>query len=1426
MKKRKCVTLAAAVAMAAIMSSTAFAAPSDISGHWAQSAINSWTSMGYISGYPDGTFKPDNQITRAEFVVLVNKAMRFSIKANSSFNDVGNDYWGHDEIMKAVAAGYITGDGNGTFRPNDPVRRQEAAVMIAKVKSLGTDASGTYTYADSGRLPNWASGYIGAVSKAGIMSGYPDGEFKADRTLTRAEAVVALNSAMNYVKPSTYQPPQQTVKPTQPSTVISDDYTLESSSLSDRVVTGDLIISSKMANRSVSLDNVTVNGKLIVNGGGTITADDCDIFALEMDKTDATFKATGTTTVDRTTFERAGKIMGDGFDNVLINNKLSTSITIDAEVKSLELDAETNLKLLSDADIKYFDVTNNADRATVNFNSAEVRTMDVHDKIRITGRGDIGTMNVYTSGISSSIKPDTVNRHNGASNPSYTSNSSGSSSSSGSSRYDDYTVTKDRAKIKNEKFDDLKIKGEDVTVSDTTVYGNLTIDSSVGDEDATFNDVTVRGNVYIYGGGEDTVEFYGCDIRGDVIIDKSRGDTVRVYFRGSTNVDGDIKVRCDSIVESSKKLSKIIMDDSDAKLELRANVATLNINRKGDLKVKNGYTIDRVNVSGNADNTEISVESSATIKNLDTGSKITLLGSGTVSNKTTSGNGSINSSGGISDGVAVTGVTLNKDTISLKPGASERLSATVKPDNATDKSVTWSSDKPAVATVSSDGTVKAVANGTAKITATASGKTAVCTVTVSADGGSGDNKPTDPDNPNPPVEEGSVTLDKTSLKLNMSGTNIGRITATVNTTTGTGGTVAWSISNKDSSSSKTIATLSKNGNTVTVTGLNVGEATITATFNGKSASCDLTVENVKVPIKVEGVTIKPTSLTLEVGETSSLEGSVSPTDADNQGVTWASTDETVASVDDKGKVTALKAGSTNIIVTAAEKGPNGEIYSKVCAVTVKEATVYATGITAVGDTSLTLMVNGDTGEGQNPATGTLSAKVSPDNATDKTVTWTSSNDEIATVSGSGVSNDGVATVTVTAVSNGTAKITAVPHGAAKDTDIKSVEYTITVKANPNNKVDVTGVSIIKGQGSVTGFELEEGDHVALTAEIVPNNATEKGVTWSTSDSSIVDVSADTTTGKATITAKSGKAGQQATITATSVDDSSKTATCTVTVKAKTIHVSSIEVSPSQLYLTVGGDSESLTTKVSPSNATNGDVKWVSEQPTIASVDENGNVTGNKTGTAIIRADAGGYSGRCTVYVEDPADVQSVAITNAPTVVKANTSTAFSADVTLNNGGKNSDVTWTSTPAANITGDTISFPNTGTYKVKATSIKNPAKSSPEVTVTVVDMSISTTGGANSIETGGKLVISTNAANATWEISNAGSNATLSATSGKNVTLNAGTTAGKCTVTLKVTVGSIILTETKEIDITAIAPTNLPSGGGSGDAGTSGAETQAP
>ncbi|MDE5849326.1 MAG: Ig-like domain-containing protein [Muribaculaceae bacterium] len=420
-------------------------------------------------------------------------------------------------------------------------------------------------------------------------------------------------------------------------------------------------------------------------------------------------------------------------------------------------------------------------------------------------------------------------------------------------------------------------------------------------------------------------------------------------------------------------------------------------------------------------------------------------------------------------GVAVTGITFRRSALTLKVDETTTLVPTITPEAATNKKVTWSSSDTTVATVSEDGLVTAIKEGSAIITAkTSNGKEVTCTVKVETN----------------VISVTGISISPTTLELTEGETM--KVAATVTPNDATDPSVHWDSSNTD------VATVDEEGN---VTAKNAGTAKITAeASNGMTATCTVTVK-AKV-IEVTGVTLAPTTLSLTEGETKTLTATVAPENASDKTVTWSTSDATIATVKD-GVVTAVKAGTATITATSN----NGK--TATCMVTVAAKTIAVTGVT-LAPTTLTL------NEGE---TGTITATVAPEDATDKTVTWTTSDASVATVDGNGK---------VTAVAAGKATITATASG-------KTATCAVTVNAK---SIAVESISFNR-----TAVTITEGKTLTLSVNFNPTNATDKKVTWLSSNEAVATVNNGVITAVAEGTAN---------ITATS--SNGKTATCAVTVE--------------------------------------------------------------------------------------------------------------------------------------------------------------------------------------------------------------------------------------------------------------------------------------
>ena len=421
------------------------------------------------------------------------------------------------------------------------------------------------------------------------------------------------------------------------------------------------------------------------------------------------------------------------------------------------------------------------------------------------------------------------------------------------------------------------------------------------------------------------------------------------------------------------------------------------------------------------------------------------------------------------------------------------------------------------------------------------------------------------------IENGEipVAIELSSLKINKEDFTMTKGTSETLTVTGTpaealeGQTITWKSSNKD------VVTVDSKGK---VEAVGVGNATITATAAGKSDSVKITVNN---PLKK--ITVDPATLTLKKGTSKTLSVKYDPADTtDNKAVTWESSDKSVATVDANGKVTALKDGSATIT-------------AKVGKLTVQEKKL--TGI-SLDKTALELS------KGQ--SSEALKVIYTPaDTTDDKTVTWSSADEKIATV------KNGV----VTAKATGTTKITATV-GTHK------AECTVTVNAK------LTGIKVTPDKVTV-----EKGQKANLNVTYLPADTTdEKAVTWKSENESVATVDEN-----GVVTAV---AGGKTKVIATAKANNKITAVCEVKVP---IHTESIALNKTEITDLLKGKTEKLEVSFIPSNTEDSrEVKWTSSAADIAAVDANGTVKALKEGTATITATTadGKHTASCTVTVKE------------------------------------------------------------------------------------------------------------------------------------------------------------------------------------------------
>ncbi|MBU0928503.1 MAG: Ig-like domain-containing protein [Spirochaetes bacterium] len=505
--------------------------------------------------------------------------------------------------------------------------------------------------------------------------------------------------------------------------------------------------------------------------------------------------------------------------------------------------------------------------------------------------------------------------------------------------------------------------------------------------------------------------------------------------------------------------------------------------------------------------------------------------------------------------VAVSGVSLDKSSLSLTVSATGRLTATVSPAEATDASVAWSSSAEAIASVSAEGLVTAKAAGSATITVTTTdgAKTASCAVTVTS----------------APVAVTGVSVNKPSTTILVGATE--QLSATVSPAEATDASVTWS------SSSDAVASVSAEG---LVTAKAAGSATITVTTTdgAKTASCVVTVTS--APVAVISVRINKPSTVLLLGDSEQLTAITSPTDATNQSVLWSSSAEGVATVSASGLVSAISAGSAVITAKTVDGG-----YLAECSITVSATAVPVTGVT-LNKSDVTIAKG---------ATRVLIATINPSGATNQNLAWSSSAESVVTVSDAGI---------VSALAVGNAVIT-----------VRSADGGLTATCAVTVNVPELSVELNTSAATIARDYSQR-----LVATVLPADASDKNVTWSSSDIGVAMVDSDGLV-------KAIKTGT-ATITATSA--SGKTVTCEVTVITPVTGVSLDKTSA----ILSSGNALQLTASIAPFAADTKTCAWTSSAAGVATVSANGLVTAVSAGDAIItvQTDDGGKTASCAIHV--------------------------------------------------------------------------------------------------------------------------------------------------------------------------------------------------
>lgn len=362
-------------------------AADDLTNHWAKQYITYLSELEVMKPSSDGSYKPAQTVTRAEFMRYLNRAFNFTEKAQISFSDVpkldstGAQGWYYEPIQIAVAHGYITGVGNNKMDPFGSITREQAATIIGRLHKVVPESNtSSITFKDKAQISSWSAGYIAEAVEAGYIVGYTDGTFKPKNTITRAEFAKIL---YNYMGTSMEKKGVNYTAANLRSDVKNATISA-GSTLSNVEIKGDLYITEGTLSEAVTLSNVQVDGKIIVSGGA-VTLDGVTAPKLVVStplSRSIDIVATGKTNIGKTEVqtscslgEQSLDVSAGGFSDVTITGDKKPTVALDGSLWSLTTSGASSVTTTSSSTINA--LTANAVTAVMGTGSIHKATLNV-----------------------------------------------------------------------------------------------------------------------------------------------------------------------------------------------------------------------------------------------------------------------------------------------------------------------------------------------------------------------------------------------------------------------------------------------------------------------------------------------------------------------------------------------------------------------------------------------------------------------------------------------------------------------------------------------------------------------------------------------------------------------------------------------------------------------------------------------------------------------------------------------------------------------------------------------------------------------------------------------------------------------------------------------------------------------------------------
>ena len=410
-------TAAVFLLLCAMACTLIWALPAQVHADYTEPYMKRMEELGLLQGDADGDLRPGDPITRAEFVTIINRAFGYRSAGGHPFRDVPGTAWYAEDVDIGYTEGYITGTSPTAFSPNLSITREEAAFILAKNLMMEPAVGENTSFADGRSISTWSRGMVSAAAENNLISGYPDGTFRPQKSITRGEAAVIL---LNAVGTPVSRPGTTTLGD------VWGNVTITSSgvTLKDTVVAGNLYVTAGVELGDVVLENVKVLGEIVVSGGGVSEAGEDSVILRNVDAPKLV--------VDNIKNQQVSlRVEGDGLiqqASVRTDAFLADNTPAGHGIGEIELNGENGLELKLAGNIK--NVVNRTPESALSISSGRVDNITVDEKAvdstleissgaeadhvnldvgtTVTGDGDIGDLVVNAPGSNVSMLPDQI----------------------------------------------------------------------------------------------------------------------------------------------------------------------------------------------------------------------------------------------------------------------------------------------------------------------------------------------------------------------------------------------------------------------------------------------------------------------------------------------------------------------------------------------------------------------------------------------------------------------------------------------------------------------------------------------------------------------------------------------------------------------------------------------------------------------------------------------------------------------------------------------------------------------------------------------------------------------------------------------------------------------------------------------------------